>query len=83
MHVHTHDNLGTTELAEGVFDAVGDVRGQAHLRLHLYLSRRGLLLQLFQQTKPRLTVSDRFFVVVDHIQSHESAVQPLVAHEQG
>ena len=29
MDVHTHDDLGTSGLAEGVFDAVGDVGGEA------------------------------------------------------
>ena len=34
MDVHTHDNLGAAELAEGVLDTVGDVGSQSHLRLH-------------------------------------------------
>ena len=83
MHVHAHDNLGTAELAEGVFDAIGYVGGQTYLRLHLYLGGGSLLLQLFQQPKTGLTVSDGFLVIVDHVQGHQTTVQPLVAHQQG
>ena len=82
MHVHAHDNLGTAELAEGVFDAIGDVGGQAYLRLHLYLGGGGLLLQLFQQTETHLTVLDGFLLIVEHVQGYQSTVQPLVAHQQ-
>ena len=74
MDVHTHDDLGTAELAEGMLDAIGDVGGQTYLCLHLYFSSRGLLLQLLQQTESCFTMFDGFFIVIDHIQSHESSV---------
>ena len=35
MNVHTHDYLRTGKFPEGMLDAVGNVRGKAHLRLHL------------------------------------------------
>ena len=83
MDVHTHDDLGTAGLAEGVLDAISDIGGQTNLCQHLYLSSGGLLLQLLQQTEPCFTMCNRLLIVVDHIQGNESPVQPLVAHEKG
>jgi hypothetical protein len=37
MNVHTHHHLRATTLAEGVLDAVGDIRCQSDLRLYLHL----------------------------------------------
>ena len=82
MDVHTHDDLRAGKLLEGVFDAIGDIRRQAHLRLHTYLRGTRLLLQLLQQLDALLTGLRTVLVVVHHIERHKLIVEALVAHHQ-
>ena len=44
MNVHTHNNLRTGKLPEGMLDAVGNVCGEAHLCLDLDIGSTGGLL---------------------------------------
>ena len=44
MNVHTHNNLRTGKLPEGMLDAVGNIRGEAHLCLYLDIGSTGGLL---------------------------------------
>ena len=83
MHVHAHDDFRTSELTEGMLDAVGDVRRQAHLCLHVRVAGTGALLQAFQQLQSVLAVGSGLVVVVHHVDRHQAAVQLGVAHHDG
>ena len=82
-HVHAHDNLGGVELLEGVLDAVGDVGGDAHLRLHHQPYGVGLLGDVVQQLPSPLLVVQPLLVVVYHVERHHAPVERAVAHEVG
>ena len=83
VDVHAHDDFRGAEFAEGVLDAVGNVGGQPHLRLHVYVAGRRALRQPLQQPQTLLAVGGRADVVVHHVQCHQPAVQLLVAHHDG
>ena len=83
MDVHAHDHLGAAALAEGMLDAVGNVGGQSHLRLHPHLRGAGLLLQFLQQLDALLAVGIAVLSVVDHVECHEVAVHLVVPDEHG
>ena len=83
MYVHTHDDVGSTGLSEGVLDAVGNVGGQSDLCLHADITCTGLLLQLFQQPQSMLAVISCVFVVIDNVQRHQFAVLLGVFHHDG
>ena len=80
MNVHTHDNLGTAKLTEGMLDAVGDVRSQANLSLHLYLAGAGRLLQFLKQSQSLFASGITVLVVIDNVECHQVAIKTLVAH---
>ena len=81
MNVHTHDNLRTGKLTEGMLDAVGDVGCQTHLCLYFHIRCTGQLLEPLQQLQTILTRLVAFLVVVDHVECYQFTVQSLVAHK--
>jgi len=80
MTVQADDDLRCLKLVEGVYDTTGNVGRDAHLRLHHHIHRGGILHHVFQQFAPFLHVVLGMAVVVDHVQTDESTVEPLVAH---
>ena len=65
-----------------MLDAVGNVRRQAHLCLHLQVGSRGALLQALQQLQSCLTMTAGVGIVVHHIQGHEVVLALGVAHHE-
>ena len=81
MHVHTHHNLRTSKLPEGVFDAVGDVGCQSYLCLHLHIGSSSLLLKTLKKLKTLFAAYSGFLVIVYHIECHQSAIQFLIPQQ--
>ena len=66
-----------------MLDAVGNVRGEAHLCLDLDIGGTGSLLQPFKQLQPLLSGGITVLVIIDHVQRHQFTIQPLVTHQDG
>ena len=81
VHVHADDDVRCAELLEGVSYAVGDVRRNAHLRLHCHICRRAVLRHALQQLAAFLHVALHVVVVIHHVQTHELRGVLRVAHE--
>ena len=67
MDVHAHHNLTTCKFPKGMFDAVGNIGGQAHLSLHLHISGSSLLLKALQELQSLLTSGSRILVIIDYV----------------
>ena len=83
MYVHTHDDLRTTKLPEGMLDAIGDVCCQTYLGLYPDVGSACLSLQLFEQLDALDAILGAVLSVVDHIECHQFAFQAVVAYQHG
>ena len=81
--VHADDDFAGAELLEGMFDAVGNVGGDAHLCLHPHIASRCILRHFLQQLLPVFLIAPHVGIVINHIQRHQPSVQLRIARQYG
>ena len=81
--MHSDDNFGCLILFESVFDAVCDISRYANLCLHHYICGTGITCELFKQASTFFLVAAHLCVVVDYIESDQSASEFRIAHHYG
>ena len=81
MDMLSQYNLRSIIFLEGMLYAIGYIRGETHLCLHLNISSSGFLLYLFQQSLSLLLIVCSVKVIIYHIESYQPPTEFLIAHQ--
>ena len=68
------------KLVESMFDTVGDISCDAHLRLHSHVSGGSIFRYLIEQLLSSFLISSHIFVVIYQVQGNQSAIEFRITH---